>query len=387
MKIADLFIAIGFKVGPNPLPEIENRLNAGAKNAAQYAVALDAAAAALTLITSKAINAALNLNKFRYATGENTDTLQRWEYSARRAVGTGADVAGAIKSIQDAQAAIALGEGNVAPWQLLGIDPRQDPFEVLMKIHDRIQNLPVGVARHIAGQFGIGDDMFAFLRRADLKLEDLNAKWMITRQQENDLVALNRQWQEFEQHIEMTSLKVAHALQPAFSQLLPHIEKLLERGADWLAWLTSADPKAQALRQDMADIAKVVLVAAPAFTALAAAMKAVSLAIGAVNLALTPEFMAFLLAADAFYVGYNAIKHPPSLGARAGVAGANLVGGPLAGIVAANLVAARGNSTKTTTNHVTVNVNSADPKTAGQSVVDALSKVMSGALDQSGPGQ
>ena len=151
---------------------------------------LDAVAVAFSAVTIGAVAGLVKLSnwatqtveqlfKFKLATGLSTQELQQWQYAAAKAGVNGAEVANSLKSIQTAQAQIALGQGNIAPWALLGINPNQDPNKALWEIHERIKEsggMAPGMARLLTSQLGISEEMFQFLRRDNLELDELNRK-------------------------------------------------------------------------------------------------------------------------------------------------------------------------------------------------------------------
>jgi hypothetical protein len=269
MTIAELLVKIGIVSDTADLEKIDKEMMLAWGGAKRLALGLAAIDTAMIALMKASINVAVGFTKFRIETGLSTDQLQRWQYAARLANVDSKDLTGAILSIQDAQAAIKLGEGNIAPWQLLGIDPRQDPFEVLEQIHQKIQEIgDPAVARHITVQMGISDDMFQFLSRADLGLDELNTKMMVTHQQEQDMMALNKQWQPFTYNLERAGMKFAHDIEPAFEQLLPMMEKFLDKFADFADWATSGTSGAKEFREGLVKLAEAALIAAPALTAL-----------------------------------------------------------------------------------------------------------------------
>jgi len=178
MTIGELLVKLRFSItGEQNLSVIENRLQTAGNLAGALATRLTIATTALGVIAYKALNASVALSKFQQVTGISSRDLQQWQYAAAKFGVAGDEVATTFKNIEQAQAGIALGEGNIAPWQLLNIDPRQDPRKVLLDIHDRIQGMQPAMARFVTSQMGIGEDMFVFLSQANIQYGELNKKF------------------------------------------------------------------------------------------------------------------------------------------------------------------------------------------------------------------
>lgn len=284
MTIAELFVKLGFVTDTNDLEKVDKQLKAGEASARKLAVGIGVVDAAMIALMKGMLGVAVGFQKFRLETGLSTDQLQRWQYAAHLANVSGAEVEGALKSIQDAQAAIKLGEGNIAPWQLLGIDPRQDPFKVLEEVHQRIQNLDPAVARHVTAQMGISDDMFQFLRRRDLGLDQFREQLVLTQRQEEEMLKLNKQWQQFTWQMERGAMSLAHTLAPAFERLLPVVEKVLENGSRFAEWATGSSEGAQRFRWALTYVAEAALFLGPALGVIAASAAAINTALAAGDL-------------------------------------------------------------------------------------------------------
>ncbi len=275
MTIAEFFVKLGFKVnGGEALTKIQGDLKTAADTAAKFAVAVDLGVGALTSLMYFAANAAVGLNKFSQLSRVSTDQLQQWEYAAAGFNVKAEEVRGSILGIQQAQAGVLLGRGNIGPWQFLGIDPHMDPLKVLWMVHERIQGLRPEIAQFMTSQMGISQDMFTALYRADLKLGDLQQKYVVTPQQAADLAHLNGQWEQMWMKIEKIGVKLSDTLTPAFRQMFAEIEPFIEKAANWLAWLGGDSAEAKAEREHLVNMTKRFLELAAAVTALSVALKA-----------------------------------------------------------------------------------------------------------------
>lgn len=280
MTLAELFIKIGFKVDNQAsFDKAVGQLGIGEVKAINLKHAVVGLGASFTALMYFAANAATGLYKFHLNTGLSTKSLQEWEYAGRRANVAAGQVQGAIESIQDAQAQIALGQGNVAPWALLGIDPRQDPFQVLLEIHKRIKETggiaPV-MGRYLTSQMGISEDMFQFLRRDNLELGQLKDKFVQTDKEQKSLDELNGRWGQMRYQIEQIGIKFADLHSAQILAWIKEMAPWIEKAATWLAKLAENTPDGERQRAEYQKWAKGIMEVVVALIALEAAAKVVA---------------------------------------------------------------------------------------------------------------
>jgi hypothetical protein len=161
VNIVELFANIGLKADT---AQAERFL--GTTKAIQSGLIAAGAAAtgfmvALNKITREATAAALEFQKFETDTGGSAQALQRWQAVAEQTSGAGAAVAASIRAISLNQEKIKMGQGNLSGYQLLGIDPTSDPFEVLEALRTKTTGLSQAMKRNIMAQFGISTDLLA----------------------------------------------------------------------------------------------------------------------------------------------------------------------------------------------------------------------------------
>ena len=123
-----------------------------------------------------AMGDALELKKFSDATGASTDKMQQWRAVADQVSGSGVAVGESIKAIVSNQDKIKLGQGNISGYQLLGIDPRNDPYEVLKQIRDKTAKLEPGMRRNIIGMFGVSTDLISTLNLTNAQFDKMAAR-------------------------------------------------------------------------------------------------------------------------------------------------------------------------------------------------------------------
>lgn len=274
MTIAELFVKVGFQVdNPGALNKAASELGFAEVKAINLKRSVLALGASFTALIYFAANAGTALYKFNLTTGLSIKSLQQWQFAAAGANVSAAAVTQSVKSIQDAQVQIALGSGNLAPWALLGIDPREDPFKVLWDLHLRLQKLAPAMGRYLASQMGVGEEMFSFLSRSDLKLGELKDKMTVDSEEARKLDEVNGKWHQFVQEIENLGIKYAAAHADQIISWLRDMKPLVEAAANALAKFTANTPDGEKLRAQYKFIAEGILLVVGALTALSFAAK------------------------------------------------------------------------------------------------------------------
>jgi hypothetical protein len=175
MNILELFAHIGLKADQGPADRFLGAVN-GIKKDIIGAIAGTLSLAGAIKAVNAAMGDALELKKFSDATGASTDKMQQWRAVADQVSGSGAAVADSIKAIVSNQDKIKLGSGNISGYQLLGIDPRNDPYEVLKQIRDKTAKLEPGMRRNIIGMFGVSTDLISTLNLTNAQFDKMAAR-------------------------------------------------------------------------------------------------------------------------------------------------------------------------------------------------------------------
>ena len=113
------------------------------------------------------------MRKFADDTGASVEEMQKWKQVADQVNGSGEGVAASIRAITQNQEKIKLGQGNISGYQLLGIDPRSDPFKVLEALRTKTQGMSQGMRRNIAAQFGVSNDLVATLELTNAQFDKM----------------------------------------------------------------------------------------------------------------------------------------------------------------------------------------------------------------------
>ena len=179
MTIAKLFARIGLKADTGQAKQLNDVLG----NIKVGMVAGIAAAAKLTAefkaLTQEALNGAAALQQFKSETGASAEELQKWQSIALQTNNSAESVTASIKAIAANQAKIKLGQGDISGYQLLGIDPNQDPFDVLEQLRVQTQGLSAAMKKNILSQMGVSSELIQVLELSNAEFEEMASRAFI----------------------------------------------------------------------------------------------------------------------------------------------------------------------------------------------------------------
>lgn len=245
MKIAELFVALGFKVeGEGQLQRVDQNLNKATLSAGGLLAAVTAVNAAFYLMMNRAVDAAVGLDRWQKTTGGSIETLQQWEYGARKANVAAGTVADAIKQIQKTRADISLGNTEASqPWFLLGIDPRQDPLKVLAQLRTALTGMDPALARTMTSRMGLSEDMHYLLMQ-----KQQFGSLFVTQAEVDRLTKLGGAWKAFTFNVATAVTKFASAFADGMQRVLMHLDKIVTLFARFTTWLNSGTAAANGLK-------------------------------------------------------------------------------------------------------------------------------------------
>jgi len=227
VNILELFAHIGLKADTAPANDFLKSIG-GIKSALVGTIAGTLSLAAAVKTVNEQFSASLDMKRFADDTGESVEEMQKWKAVAQQVSGAGDSVASSIRAITSNQEKIKLGQGSISGYQLLGIDPRSDPFKVLEAIRTKTQGLSQGMRRNIAGQFGISNDLVATLELTNKQFDEMAANAFVIPQSNVD--SMNKARASLE-----TVKNASNWFKAALvTQLAPAIESTTKKIAEWV---------------------------------------------------------------------------------------------------------------------------------------------------------
>ena len=310
MKIGELFIALGFKVqGSAALDDAERGLQRAAVKASALAIAVNGINYAFLRMVDGARAAAVEMKNFAGATGLSAEELKRWQAAGAINDVNEREVAQTITAVQRGIANIRLGQGNIKPFQMLGVQPEDDTFAAIDKMAASLRQLRPEIAAVIAADAGISDPMFQWMRRADFAARELEQRYIMTKDEQGALIELNREWQKLVFGIKSVRDKFAADFTPVLitaTKVLRVITDLLAKFVDWLGKGSTGARIARAALQTLLVVMLALGAALAAFAGLltltTAAMAALSLAAMPITVALA-SIAALVAVVVAAFVG------------------------------------------------------------------------------------
>lgn len=274
MKIADFFIAIGFDIkgadqaakANETLTKLEatgakaiaaaSGLNAATQKAppvlaqastatqnytlhlGKMLVVIGSIQTAFFAMITKAVEAGVVLQKFSLLTAESTDELQQWQAAAVRGNAAASAIAGTVKSIQDARASLAFGDGSAAaPWMLLGIDPRQDPFKVLKQLQGVLKDMDPAIMGKVGRDLGLSPEILYLIKQGRLGSGGLAQSLIVSPAEYDRLAKLGGAWKTLLFTIGQVATRFASTLEGPMTHFLDATTKALVAAGRFVDWL------------------------------------------------------------------------------------------------------------------------------------------------------
>ena len=111
--------------------------------------------------------ASYELMKLNRNFGLSTDAMQQFGYAAVASGVKMSDFNSAIAGLKKQSADIMLGRGNISPYALLGLNPHEDPIQLLVHLQQRLRELPEAIGTAFASDLGLSPDMINFVRSGE----------------------------------------------------------------------------------------------------------------------------------------------------------------------------------------------------------------------------
>lgn len=309
MTVAELVVRILFQTNnPQALPQVKRGLKDAAREATVMTAGINAVNLTLTKMVSLGREAALSLTNFQLQTGGDTMQLQRWQGVLEAQHVSGGETLNLFKSIKDAQAAVRLGTGNVAPFQFFGLDVNeQDTGKVLNQIIQVLHsNLDPNIIRQFTQMLGLTDDIVAALKRADFNADAPKEGLLLTDKQKQELADFDKEWMKMKRDLAGLALQLATDLLPAFESIVHGIEAAVKKGQEFIAWLRR--PENEQYRASLQRMITTLLILGPILAATATAL--LTIAVVPFSAEISGMIAVIVLLAGAFDTLNKAIQHP-----------------------------------------------------------------------------
>ena len=293
MKIAELFVAIGFELtGDKKLDDVDSRMTRATLKASALAIGINAINYAFLKMVDSAARAATGFLAFETTTGMSARGLQSLQINAAQFNVTAEEVQGTLDSLQKAGANVRLDKGNVAPFTALGITEAQNPTLMLEQIRQSIRGLTPEIARLFTSQLGISDKVFSWISNANTDLTQLNSTLVMTNEQQADLVVFNRTWGDIKASVSALKDKLAAEFAPALTIVARGMKLVVEQAGKFLKWLGSGTAGALVAKGVLLALAAALGILGIGLAAFASVLTIATVAMTALTLASSPLLLA-----------------------------------------------------------------------------------------------
>lgn len=172
-KVGELFVALGIDAETEKAKGFESVLVSTTLKAASLVTALIGVSLELRRMINESLDMSVEMQRFEKQTGLSAERLQHWQIMAERANVSADEVSASVSALTRNIAEIRLGRGNIAPFQMLGLDIGRDPFDMLLDIQQKIRGMSRPMAVNLLQQMGISPDMINLLSMTQAQLKAL----------------------------------------------------------------------------------------------------------------------------------------------------------------------------------------------------------------------
>ena len=229
-SIGELFIELNVRADNQAV----NRFNFGfkdlRKNALLAAGAFTGAVVGLDRLIASTLRGVVSLQNLNNQTGLSIEKLQQFQQAGQLSnLALSADqIAQSIGNVQKNLADIKIGQGNIAPFQLLGINvDGADAFDVIEQIRDSIKGIDPAIATNLISQLGLTPDFINILKLSRKEFELLGENTFLNPQQRADIDNVGTS-------IKALTLRFKALKDQAIAKIAPDLNELMQKFFKWL---------------------------------------------------------------------------------------------------------------------------------------------------------
>lgn len=221
-KVGELFVDLTFK-SDNAIATISNMIT----KIGLLQFGLSQIRNGFEKVFGETLKTGVELRNFNAQTDFSVERMQKWKAIAEQNNVAFDSLIGAFKTLQQNRAEMLVGGGNMSPYAMLGIDPRQDPLKVFDQIREKISVLDKGLQRWYLGQFGLSEDLMTIFSLSNDELNNYNSSLALTAEEVKDLTSLNQEWKGLTQDLGMAWDKVLSAMSPKLSGFFSDLRDII----------------------------------------------------------------------------------------------------------------------------------------------------------------
>jgi len=229
-SIGELFIQLGVKADTQQINKVDAGIKSLRGNLLLVSAAFTGAVVGLDRFINSALKGVVSLQNLNAQTGLSIQKLQQFQQAGQLSnLALSADqIAQSIGNVQKNIAAIRIGQGDISPFQLLGVDVAgQDAFGVIEQLRGAIQGLDPATATNLISQIGLSPDFINLLRLSRKEFELLSENTFLNPRQRADIDKVGTS-------IKALQLRFKALKDQAVAKIAPELNKLVQQFFKWI---------------------------------------------------------------------------------------------------------------------------------------------------------
>lgn len=228
--VDELFISLGFKVNDKEVKRAENSLKSIIGTATKVATAVVGATIALDRMANSLARNNQEFINFNRQTGLTLDKMQSIA-TAGMLVDYNFDTSTAMSSLQALEsnlAQIRMGEGNIAPFQILGISPvGKNAYQIIEDLREAIKGIDDMTAVNLIQQMGLSPQFISVLRLSKAEMQSLNQELMLSSEERQSLQQYSMELRKITMQFGLLKDRALIAIMPALNDFLGGVHALV----------------------------------------------------------------------------------------------------------------------------------------------------------------
>lgn len=225
--IDEIFIALGFKVDDKQLKNADKNVKSTMASIRNMALATAGAVLALDRMANSLAKMNQQFVNFNRQTGLSINNLNRIAGAAMMSDYnfTPEQAMQGLQSLESNLAQIRLGQGNIAPFQILGISPvGKDATQIIEDLRVAIKGIDDMTAVNLIQQMGLSPEFISLLRMTREEMDAFSAQanqYMLNEEQRQAL-------HKYSMELKLVHMEMGYLKDKALIAIMPHLVNFLK---------------------------------------------------------------------------------------------------------------------------------------------------------------
>jgi hypothetical protein len=229
-SIGDLFIELGIKADTKTINQVNSSIKGLRTNLLLVSAAFTGAIVGLDRFVNGTLKGVVALQNINNQTDLSIEKLQQFQQAGQLSnLALSADqIAQSIGNVQKNLAQLRIGQGNLAPFQLLGIDVQdEDAFGVIEQLRESIKGIDPALATNLMSQIGLSPEFINILKLSREEFDALADNVFLSGKQRADIDKVGTS-------IKALTLRFKALKDQAVAKLAPELDKLVKQFFKWI---------------------------------------------------------------------------------------------------------------------------------------------------------